>query len=90
MLAIVYGPVWAEANEEARMDNQMLSLAILADRLGTNPGRLRYHLDKHQVVTNRRILLGKHSVRVFLPEDYEIIEDWWTTEIEGGKHDEMV
>lgn len=69
------------------MDNQMLSLASLADRLDTTPNRLRYYIDKHDVVTNRRIQLGKHSVRVFLPEDYQIIKDWWT-KIEGGtKHE---
>lgn len=62
--------------------DELISLSSCAEKLGTSTRRLRYFLAKEQVVPYRGVQAGKFRIRVFLPEDYAIVEQWWQTKAE--------
>jgi len=63
------------------------SLQRIAETLGTTRRRLQYYLDKSGVVPDRRILLGRHSVRYYAEEDLPLIIRWWKSIDKGGALD---
>jgi DNA-binding transcriptional MerR regulator len=69
------------------MGEEVLSLSSCAERLGTSTRRLRYYLEKEEVIPDRRLNAGKFKVRFITQEDYQVLENWWNKIDGGSKND---
>lgn len=69
------------------MGEDVLSLSSCAEKLGTSTRKLRYYLEKEQVIPDRRLYAGKFKVRFITKEDYQVLEDWWN-KIDGGNEND--
>mgnify|MGYP000974566617 CR=1 FL=1 len=64
---------------------RILSLKSCAELLGIGTRKLRYFLDKEEVIPYRALDLGGgRHVRWFSTDDLEAIEIWWKTKQTGA------
>jgi hypothetical protein len=65
------------------MSERIYSLSTTAEKLGTTARRLRYFLEKEQIIPDRRMTAGRYEVRYITDTDLKTLTKWWDT-IDGG------